>query len=70
MKHYKPGQYVSVNGIIYRATARTIGCTGCVFRNDLILCPCMRDKRSKTEPLLNCAYDNIVLKAIPSNQLA
>ena len=61
MKHYKPGQYVSVNGTIYRAKARTIGCTGCVLKNDLILCPRIVDRRSKVEPIINCTFDNIIL---------
>ena len=61
MKHYKPGQIVSLpnHDINYRAKARTCGCIGCVFRHDLALCPAIHDKRS--EPIIDCGYDNIIL---------
>ena len=54
MKHYKPGQIVAVHG-----------CSGCVFRHDLALCPSVHDKRS--EPIIDCGYDNIILTTIPTN---
>ena len=65
MKHYKPGQIVAVHGNNYRAKARTYGCSGCVFRHDLALCPSVHDKRS--EPIIDCGYDNIILTTIPTN---
>ena len=58
MKHYKPGQIVSVNGENYRAKKRTNGCTGCVL-NDLFLCPCVTNKK-EIKPL-DCSLDEIIL---------
>jgi len=55
MKHYKPGQYASINGQIYRAKKRIDGCKGCVL-NDMILCPMIANKK-KT---VNCHVDDII----------
>lgn len=56
MKHYRPGQIVSINGILYRAKRRESGCKGCVL-DDLLLCPCITNG---TKPL-DCSYDDIIL---------
>lgn len=61
MKHYKPGQIVSVNDINYRAKKRTCGCEGCVL-NDILLCPgvVVKDVGKK----LDCSVDGIILTSV------
>lgn len=58
----KPGQLTTIHNTVYRAKRRSVGCQGCDLR-DLILCPCIVDKRYKNKRL-NCALDNIILKKI------
>ena len=61
MKHYKPGQFVSIgDGFIYMAVKRECGCVGCLFKNDLFLCPGIAAKN--TEPTINCSADGIILQ--------
>lgn len=57
MKHYKPGQIVSINGILYRAKRREHGCKGCVL-DDLLVCPCVTGTKEKP---IDCSYDDIIL---------
>jgi len=58
MKHYKPGQIVSVNDNMYRAKKRTAGCEGCVL-NDILLCPGVVVKDVGKQ--LDCSTDGIIL---------
>lgn len=60
MKHYKPGQFASIRGIVYRAHKRTDGCKGCVL-DDLLLCPCIIDKRYE-QRTIDCSLDGIIFK--------
>lgn len=57
MKTPLPGQFTSINGIMYRAKRRTNGCEGCALNNEL--CPNIVDYR-KERPL-NCIVNDIIL---------
>ena len=54
----KAGQFVSIDGSVYRCKKRTSGCTGCVL-NSFIRCPNIVDFRNGQRPL-SCAIDNII----------
>lgn len=58
MKTPKPGQFCTIDGVVYRARKRTMNCTGCAL-NDFYRCPNITDSRS--EKPLNCAINNIIL---------
>lgn len=58
MKHYKPGQIISINDTNYRAKRRTNGCEGCVL-NDILLCPGVVIKN--VGKALDCSTDDIIL---------
>lgn len=59
MKTPKPGQFCTINGIIYRGKRRTCGCRGCAL-NNFIACPNIVDSRNGT-PALECAINDIIL---------
>jgi hypothetical protein len=59
MKTPKPGQFCTVNGVLYRGKKRTEGCKGCAL-DDLIMCPNITDSRNGT-PALECAINDIIL---------
>lgn len=61
-KYPKPGQYCSVNGVVYRAVKRTNGCQGCNL-NNLLTCPGIIDSKTK-EKEIDCTTQNIVLKLL------
>ena len=59
MKTPKPGQFCTINGILYRAKRRTDKCKGCAL-DDLVLCPNIVDSRGGTK-LLDCSLNDIIL---------
>ena len=61
-KYPKPGQYCSVNGVVYRAVKRTNGCQGCSL-NNLLTCPGIIDSKTQSKEI-DCATQNIILKLI------
>lgn len=60
MKHYKPGQFCTINNVLYRAKRREpgLGCKGCVL-DSLIACPNIVDSRNGIRPL-DCTGDDII----------
>lgn len=59
MKTPKPGQFCTINGVVYRAKKRTNRCQGCAL-DDFIMCPNIGDSRSP-EQLLECSLNDIIL---------
>lgn len=59
MKTPKPGQFCTIDGVVYRAKKRTHDCDGCALDN-IILCPNIVDRR-KDKPQLECELNNIIL---------
>lgn len=60
MKTPKPGQFCTINGVVYRGKERTCGCRGCAL-DDIILCPNIQDTRYKKGQILECSRNNIIL---------
>lgn len=59
MKTPKPGQFCTINGVLYRAKKRINNCSGCALDN-ILLCPNIVDRR-KAKPELDCELNNIIL---------
>lgn len=59
MKTPKPGQFCTIDGVVYRAKRRTNKCEGCAL-DDFTLCPNITDVRHP-EPLLQCSINDIIL---------
>jgi hypothetical protein len=59
MKTPKPGQFFWLNGILYRARKRELGCQGCSL-NDIRKCPNIIDTRNNLKEL-DCIENNIIL---------
>ena len=59
MKQIKPGQFWSYNGCIVRARKRKSGCTGCLYEDNIMLCPDMKTKNQNAERP-NCVLNNII----------
>ena len=59
MKTPKPGQFCTIEGVLYRARKRTKGCNGCSL-DDILRCPNVVDSRNETPPL-NCSINDIIL---------
>lgn len=62
MKTPKPGQFCTIDGVVYRAKKRTNECQGCAL-DSLILCPNIVDKRYE-KPKLECVLNNIILSRV------
>ena len=60
MKTPKPGQYVSINNVVYRARKRKNGCERCIL-NDILLCPMIVDSRFEHGPEIDCNRYDIIL---------
>ena len=58
MKTPKPGQYIWINGVQYRAKRRICGCNGCAL-DDFFRCPNIVDYRNGKKQL-EC-YDNDII---------
>jgi len=61
IKTPKPGQFCTINGVIYRAKNRIMGCRECVL-NDPFLCPNVGYKG--IEKPLKCDINNIILTKV------
>lgn len=59
MKTPKPGQFCTINNVLYRGKRRTDGCRGCALDN-VFLCPNIVDSRNGTRPL-DCSLNDIIL---------
>lgn len=59
MKTPKPGQFCTINGIVYRAKRRINKCKGCALDN-IFTCPNIVDSRNGIRPL-ECSLYNIIL---------
>lgn len=59
MKRIRPGQFWAHNGCIVRARKRTSGCTGCIYEQNIMLCPDVKLKNSHAEQP-NCVINNII----------
>lgn len=59
MKTPKPGQFCTINGIVYRAKKRVKDCNGCALDN-ILLCPNIVDRR-QGKPELDCELNDIIL---------
>lgn len=59
MKTPKPGQFCTINGVVYRAKKRINGCRGCALDN-IVLCPSIIDLRYNTSKF-DCSLNNIIL---------
>lgn len=62
MKTPKPGQFCSLDGVLFRAKKREDGCKGCAL-NDFFLCPNMNNSK-KPEIVLECAVNGIILTRV------
>ena len=62
MKHYKPGQLITIGEFVYRVTKRVNGCACCDLYRDVFLCPAIKDKIFGQS--MNCGLDGIILKRI------
>lgn len=60
MKTPKPGQFCTINNIVYRAKRRTYGCRGCAL-DDFIMCPNIVDSKGNHKKPLNCDLNDIIL---------
>lgn len=58
-KRLKPGQFCTINRVVYRAKKRSHGCNGCAL-DDFVRCPNIVDSRSG-ELAIECSLDNIIL---------
>lgn len=58
MKILKPGQFYTLNGVLYRAKKRTDGCIGCVL-DSLIKCPNIVDRRTE-KPEIDCVTSGTI----------
>lgn len=58
MKHYKPGQFCTINNVLYRAKRRQSGCKGCSL-DSFEDCPNIVDSRNGVRPL-DCSTDDII----------
>lgn len=59
MKTPKPGQFCTINGVVYRAKKReSLSCYGCAL-NSPILCPNIVDIRNGKRPL-ECSGNGII----------
>lgn len=63
MKTPRAGQFCTINGVLYRATKRKNGCTGCALDN-FVSCPNIKDSRRRTSNVLECAINNIILTKV------
>lgn len=59
MKTPKPGQFCTIDGVVYRAKRREEGCKGCSF-DPFLTCPNVVDTRTTERPL-QCAINDIIL---------
>lgn len=59
----RPGQFYTINNVVYRVKRKTCGCTGCAFARNPFCCPGIVTK-SNPQPRINCLYDNIILVRI------
>lgn len=60
MKSPRPGQFCTINGVVYRAKKRTdYSCYGCALR-DLMRCPNIVDSRNGQREI-DCNGMNIIL---------
>lgn len=58
MKPPKPGQYWSPDHIhIVRAIKRTNGCEGCLYKDNIILCPGVRTKNGQS---IDCSLLGVI----------
>lgn len=58
-KPLKPGQFTSVDGILYRVKARTRGCKGCVF--NFRTCPNTPVANERRELRIDCLTNWVIL---------
>ena len=59
MKPPKPGQYWSPDGVhIVRAAKRTNGCKGCIWENNLYICPGVKLKGQ--QKMIDCLLCGII----------
>jgi hypothetical protein len=61
-KVVKPGQFVSIDGQVYRTKKRVDKCKGCDLDN-ILLCPCVIDSRNGEKPI-DCEASNIIIKRL------
>lgn len=63
-KMYKPGQFVPVNGALYRAKKRDpenyLSCSGCALNNPFS-CPNVAFQNVEDKTPLNCNLDGYIL---------
>lgn len=62
MKTPKPGQFCTINNVVYRAYMAKDGCKGCAF-NNLFSCLGMVDGKTKRAKM-NCKYESIIFKKV------
>lgn len=60
MKTPKPGQFCTINGVVYRAKKRINKCNGCAL-DDLALCPNICDPRFDNPNKIDCMLSDIIL---------
>ena len=59
MKVLKPGQFYVHQGHLLRVKRRTNGCKGCIYEDNILLCPNVLTKYNQdTRP--DCEYQQIV----------
>jgi hypothetical protein len=63
MKHFKPGQIVTIRNHIYRVKKRIFHCNGCALDN-IFMCPMIRDSRDIFNDDFNCGIDNVIFVRI------
>lgn len=59
MKQIKPGQFCSIDGMVLRARSKTIGCEGCVFKDNISRCPGVFDAKKK-QSKIDCTSLGII----------
>ena len=62
MKTPKPGQFCTIEKVVYRAYRAKNGCQGCAF-NNMFSCLGIIDGKTKRAKM-NCKYENIIFKRL------
>lgn len=62
MLYIKPGQFCTINHILYRAKKRTHYCDGCDL-NSVYVCPNIK-RDNTTQKRVSCAQTGIIFKRV------